>query len=65
MSSETSVPQCLMLESLLIILYVYDLKNESPHLTDPIIFVDDINLHLYIYMHKLFSMVNQELASIS
>ena len=59
------VPQGSILGPLLFLLYVNDLKNASSVL-DPIMFADDTNL-LYTHsnIQKLFSTVNEELASIN
>ena len=59
------VRQGSILGPLQFILYVNDLKNASSVL-DPIMFVDDTNLSCtHSNIQKLFSAVNEELASIN
>ena len=59
------VPQGSTLGPLLFLLYVHDLKNASSVL-DPIMFADDTNLfYTHSNMRKLFSTMNEELASIN
>ena len=59
------VPQGFILGPLLFLLYVNDLKNVFSVL-DPIIFADDTNLfYTHSNIQKLFSIMNEELASIN
>ena len=59
------VPQCSILGLLLFLLYINDLKNASSVL-DPIMFADDTNLfYTHSNIQKLFSTMNEELASIN
>ena len=59
------VPQGFNLGPLLFLLYVNDLKNVFSVL-DPIIFADDTNLfYTHSNIQKLFSIMNEELASIN
>ena len=59
------VPQGSILGSLLFLLYVDELKNASSVL-DPIMFADDTNLfYTHSTIQKLFSTMNEELASIN
>ena len=59
------VPQGSILGPLLFVLYVNDLKNASPVL-NPIMFADDTNLfYTHSNIQKLFSTMNEELASIN
>ena len=61
---ECGVPQDSILGPLLF-LYVNDLKNASSAL-DPIVFADDTNLfYTHSNIQKLFSTMNEELASIN
>ena len=61
---ECGVPQDSILGPLLF-LYVNDLKNASSAL-DPIVFADDTNLfYTHSNIQKLFSTVNEEVASIN
>ena len=59
------VSQGFILGPLLFLLYVNNLKNESSVL-DPIMFADDTNLfYTHSNIQKLFSTMNEELASIN
>ena len=59
------VPQGPILEPLLFLLYVNDLKNASSAL-GPIMFADDTNLfYTHSNIQKLFPSMNEELASIN
>ena len=59
------VPQGSILGPLVFLLYVNDLKDAFSVL-DPTMFVDDTNLfYTHSYIQKLFSMMNEELASIN
>ena len=59
------VPRGSILGPLLFLLYVNDLKNAS-FVLDPIMFADDTNLfYTHSNMRKLFSTMNEELASIN
>ena len=59
------MPQGSILGPLLILLYVNDLKNASSVLV-PIMFADDTNLfYTHSNIPKLFSLMNEELASIN
>ena len=59
------VPQGSILELLLFLLHVNDLKNASSVL-DPIMFADDTNpFYTHSNIKKLFSTLNEELASIN
>ena len=55
----------LILRPLLFLLYVNDLKN-APSVLDPVMFADDTNLfYSHSNIQKLFSTMNEELASIN
>ena len=59
------VPQVSDLGTLLILLYAHDLNNES-FVLDPTVFTDATNLYFtHSGIQKLFSAINQKLASIS